>query len=66
MPDRPSRRLALLDPRSRKILEDAGFTWDGDTGMWINNALGRAISYETVRDHTAEWLQNWLDEIGRV
>jgi len=53
-------RVASLDPRSVRLLEEAGFTWDATTGVWVNNRLGRVISLETVRDHDPEWLKNWL------
>jgi hypothetical protein len=43
-----------------RLLEEAGFTWDATTGVWVNNRLGRVISLETVRDHDPEWLKNWL------
>ena len=58
--ERPGARLDQLDPRSRRLLEDAGFAWDSETGMWVNNRVGRAISFETVRDRTPEWLAHWL------
>jgi hypothetical protein len=53
-------RVASLDPRSRRLLEEAGFEWDASTGVWLNNHLGRGISLKTVRDHDPEWLKNWL------
>jgi hypothetical protein len=52
--------LESVEPRSRRLLEEAGFHWDADTGVWVNNHLGRAISLQTVRDHDPECLKNWL------
>lgn len=65
MIDDQGARYGQLNPRCRRLLEEAGFAWHSDTGMWINNRIGRAISHHTVRDHTPEWLQNWLHEIGQ-
>jgi hypothetical protein len=48
------------DPRSRKLLEDAGFKYDSRLGVWLNVAAARAISFDTVRDRSPEWLAEWL------
>jgi hypothetical protein len=40
--------------------EHAGYRWDDLTGVWLNNRIGHAIGYETVRDHDAAWLKRWL------
>ena len=53
-------RLDSIPPQSRRLLEEAGYHWDPSTGMWINNRLGRAISYQALRDHDAGWLRLWL------
>jgi len=53
-------RLDSIPPEHRRLLEAAGYHWDANTGMWINNQAGRAVSHETVRDHDASWLRHWL------
>ena len=55
-----SSRLDSLPRQSRRLLEEAGYHWDPETGVCINNGIGRAIGYETVRDHDAAWLKRWL------
>ena len=55
-------RLDSIDPRSRRLLEEAGYRFHRENEMWINNPLGRAISDETVRNHDPAWLQHWLQE----
>jgi hypothetical protein len=49
-----------LDPRSRRLLEDGGFTWDRMLGVWCNSAVGKAISPEMVAYHGPEWLVTWI------
>jgi len=55
MPD-----LESVAPEHRHALAIAGYNWLPETGVWINRRLGRAISFETVRDHNAAWLKRWL------
>jgi|SRR5690242_11433961 len=55
-----SCRLDSLPPQSRRLLEGAAYQWAPETGVWINNRIGRAIGYETVRDHDVTWLKRWL------
>ncbi len=56
-------RFDDVHPRSRRLLEEAGFTWNAVTGVFVNNRRGRAISFETVRDHSPEWLEHWLNDV---
>jgi hypothetical protein len=49
-----------LDPRSRRMLKDAGFTYDARLGAWFNLEAGRAIAFDRVADRTPESLAGWL------
>jgi len=53
-------RREVLDSESLRLLEEAGFEWDNRLGMFFNLVLGRAISLETVRVKSPEWLRGWL------
>jgi hypothetical protein len=49
-----------LDPRSQRMLKDAGFTYDARLGAWFNLEAGRVIAFDRVIDRTPEWLAGWL------
>ena len=49
-----------LDPRSRQILQEAGFTWDRELGLWVNAAAGQAISMGAATSNGPEWLAAWV------
>ena len=51
--------MAAADDCDR-LLGKAGFTYDKDLNVWSNLVAGRAISGETVRRNTAEWLAGWI------
>ena len=55
-------RLDAVPAESREALANAGFRWEALSGMWLNLGSGRAISFETVRDHDWAWLRHWLAE----
>ena len=54
------RRPEDLDHQSRRILQDAGFTWDKTLGVWSNGAVGQAISMDAVINHGPGWLAAWV------
>jgi len=55
-------RIDSIPAEFRQALEDAGYQWKAESGVWMNVEHGRAISFETVRDHDAAWLRCWLEE----
>jgi hypothetical protein len=46
-------------------LDEAGFVWSRDFKGWIDRRRGRAISFETVRDQSPEWVRRWLESVKR-
>jgi hypothetical protein len=53
--------LESLTPESRRLLKEAGFEWRAPIGMFVNHAAHKVISFERVRDHTSDWLVDWID-----
>jgi hypothetical protein len=51
--------MAAADDCDR-LLGKAGFTYDKGLNVWFNLVAGRAISGETVRRNTAEWIAGWI------
>lgn len=49
-----------IDPRRLQILHDAGFVWDPKLATWFHAHARRAISFESVRDRTVDWLRGWV------
>jgi hypothetical protein len=43
-----------------RLLEEAGFTYDRQIGVWLNVPAGRVIAFDRVATRSAEWLANWL------
>ena len=52
--------LADIDPERLRLLDEAGFVWDALLGTWFHRPTRRAITLETVRDRSVEWLSGWL------
>ena len=49
-----------IDPECARLLDAAGYRWLSAADVWVNQTAGRAISAETIRLHTREWLVRWL------
>lgn len=49
-----------IDPECARLLNAAGYGWLSAADVWVNQTAGRAISAETIRLHTREWLVRWL------
>ena len=61
--DRPAaqrRSIDDLDPQCRRMLEEAGFTYDWRIGAWFNLAAGRVIAFDHIAGRTPGWLGEWL------
>jgi len=43
-----------------RLLEEAGFTYDGRIGAWLNIPAGRVIAFDRVANRSPEWLAAWL------
>jgi hypothetical protein len=59
---RPARPHAMgdLDPRCRRMLDDAGFTYNARIQSWFNLKARRVIAFDRVAERTPEWLADWL------
>ena len=51
--------MVTIDPRAQRLTE-AGFTDNKRLDVWFNEEAGRAISGETVRRNTDEWIAGWV------
>src|SRR6185369_15604175 len=49
-----------LAPGCVRLLEEAGFTYDGHMGAWLNLPAGRVIAFDRVANRSPEWLATWL------
>jgi hypothetical protein len=49
-----------LAPGCVRLLEEAGFTYDGQLGVWLNVRAGRVIAFDRVATRGVEWLAAWL------
>ena len=49
-----------LAPGCIRLLEEAGFTYDGQIGVWVNIRVGRVIAFDRVATRSVEWLAAWL------
>ena len=54
------RNPDTLAPGCVRLLEEAGFTYDGRIGSWLNIPAGRVIAFDRVANHGPEWLAAWL------
>ena len=43
-----------------RLLDEAGFTYHPQIGVWLNLPAGRVIAFDRVATRSAEWLANWL------
>ena len=50
-----------IDPEFARMLDAAGYRWLSAADVWVNQTAGRAISAETIRRHTREWLVRWIE-----
>ena len=59
---RATRRHTMddLDPRCRKMLDNAGFTYNARIEAWFNLKAKRVIAFDRVAARTPEWLADWL------
>ena len=57
---RVQRNPGTLAPGRVRLLEEAGFTYVGHIGAWLNIAAGRVIAFDRVANQTPEWLAAWL------
>lgn len=57
---RAQRNPDELAPGCVRLLEDAGFTYDGRIGAWLNLPAGRVIAFDRVANQSPEWLAAWL------
>jgi hypothetical protein len=55
-----SRNPDRLIPGCVRLLEEAGFTYDGRIGAWLNISAGRVIAFDRVANHSREWIAAWL------
>lgn len=44
----------------RQVLEGAGFRYDRHAGLWMNAAVGRAVTGRTFVGMSAEDVRSWL------
>ena len=54
------RNPDTLAPGCVRLLEEAGFTYDGRIGAWLNIPAGRVIAFDRVANRGAVWLAAWL------
>ena len=54
------RNPDTLAPGCVRLLEEAGFTYDGRIGAWLNIPAGRVIAFDRVANRSSEWLTAWL------
>jgi hypothetical protein len=54
------RNMNALQPESRRLLEEAGFTYDDRREAWLNRSAGRGIAFDRVAERSPEWLADWL------
>jgi len=54
------RNPDTLAPGSVRLLVEAGFTYDGRIGAWLNIPDGRVIAFDRVANRSPEWLAAWL------
>jgi len=57
---RALRNPDKLAPGSVRLLEEADFTYDPQTGAWLNIPVGRVIAFDRVANRSSEWLAAWL------
>ena len=54
------RNPDTLAPGCVRLLEEAGFTYDGRIGSWLNIPAGRVIAFNRVAHRSPEWLAAWI------
>jgi hypothetical protein len=54
------RNPDTLAPGCVRLLDEAGFTYDGRIGAWLNIPAGRVIAFDRVANRSLEWLAAWL------
>ena len=57
---RARRNSNTLAPGCVRLLEEAGFTHDGQIGAWLNLRAGRVIACDRVANRSPDWLAAWL------
>lgn len=58
--NRAQRNPDTLASGCVRLLEEAGFTYDGQIGAWLNIEAGRVIAFDRVANRSPEWLAAWL------